>query len=225
MAWMRMMGVRLGGLPPDDGAEPGRRPPGPGDGLLRVAGRDAPGVAPAVGPAVGKGVDAHQPIGAAVRNIEQTEMNLRRIERDLHNHKPGRADRRRAQAEITGWQQRRSAATRDLEPPPVPSSAPERHRRAVGRSPFKAVGAAPGSPGLVRAPSRSCPTPRPPRCRDRHHRRPARPDPCCLDPWSGREHDYPWLGPSAMARLRMWSATVHIRHCSTEAASGTAPLG
>jgi hypothetical protein len=42
-------------------------------------------------------------------------MNSRRIERDLHNHKLGRADRRRAQAEINGWQQRRSGATRELE--------------------------------------------------------------------------------------------------------------
>jgi hypothetical protein len=65
--------------------------------------------------AAGKGVYARQPIGAAVRNIEQADMNTRRIERDLRNHKPGRADRRRAQAEITDWQQRRSVATRDLE--------------------------------------------------------------------------------------------------------------
>jgi hypothetical protein len=72
----------------------------------------------------GTGVYARQPIGEAMRALGQAESNLNRIEGHLRNYKPGRADRRRAQAELDGWQQRRSAAVRDLEA----LTGPERSR-------------------------------------------------------------------------------------------------
>lgn len=54
--------------------------------------------------AAGKGRYADGPVGHAVWELSQAEMNIGRVERDLDRSDASRKDRRRSRAELGGWQ-------------------------------------------------------------------------------------------------------------------------
>ncbi len=74
--------------------------------------------------ATGKGRYADRPVGHAVWELGQAEMNVARLKRDLDRSGASRRDRRRSRAELGEWQERRSAARGDV----AATAAPEASR-------------------------------------------------------------------------------------------------
>ncbi|MCA1696760.1 MAG: hypothetical protein LC749_19680, partial [Actinobacteria bacterium] len=57
---------------------------------------------------------ADGPIGHAVWELGQVEMNIARLKRDLDRADASRRDRRRSRAELGDWQERHGAAKREV---------------------------------------------------------------------------------------------------------------
>ena len=64
--------------------------------------------------AAGKGRYADGPVGRAVWELGQAEMNVPRLNRDLDRSDASRRDRRRLRSELGDWQERHGAARRQL---------------------------------------------------------------------------------------------------------------
>jgi predicted RNase H-like nuclease (RuvC/YqgF family) len=64
--------------------------------------------------AAGKGRYADGPIGRAIWELRQAEMNVARLKRDLDRSGASRKDRRRSRSELGDWQERHGTVTRGL---------------------------------------------------------------------------------------------------------------
>jgi conjugative relaxase-like TrwC/TraI family protein len=62
--------------------------------------------------AAGKGRYAEGPVGHAVWELDQADMNIARLKRDLDRSDASRKDRRRYRVELADWQERQRAASR-----------------------------------------------------------------------------------------------------------------
>jgi len=73
--------------------------------------------------AAGKGRYADGPVGHAVWELGQAEMNVARLKRDLDRSDASRKDRRRSRAALGDWQERHRAATRVVAAVAAPEAA------------------------------------------------------------------------------------------------------
>ena len=73
--------------------------------------------------AAGKGRYADGPVGRAIWERGQAEMNIARLKRDLDRSDASRKDRRRARAELGDWQERQRTTSRAVEALAVPEAS------------------------------------------------------------------------------------------------------
>jgi len=73
--------------------------------------------------AAGTGRYADRPIGRAVWELGQAEMNVARLKRDLDRSNASRRDRRRSRAELEEWQERHRAVSRAVAATAAPEAA------------------------------------------------------------------------------------------------------